>query len=183
LHPKCKDWSPDSSKGLNRCIVKRVIISLFLSVLFLGSLVPGMNAQEPYFRLKDLSNQWKEYDDLKGPRLTVIDFWATWCQPCVQAIPHLNTMSALYAERGVAFIGVSVDGPRNQSKISPFIKSMGVSYPILRDINSELMSELNVSAVPTLLIYDSSGKLVHTHEGFRPGDEVLISEMIESSLE
>lgn len=183
MHQKCKDRSQVSSKWLNRCIVKRVIISLFLSVLFMGSLVSGVYAQEPYFRLKDLSNQWKEYDDLKGPRLTVIDFWATWCQPCVQAIPHLNTMSAQYAERGVAFIGVSVDGPRNQSKISPFIKSMGVAYPILRDINSELMSELNVTAVPTLLIYDSSGELVHIHEGFRPGDEDLISEMIESSLE
>ena len=183
LHQKCKVWSRGASKAPNSCIVKRVITSLFLSVLFLGSLVPVVSAQEPYFRLKDLSNQWKEYDDLKGASLTVIDFWATWCQPCVQAIPHLNTISAQYAEKGVAFIGVSVDGPRNQSKINPFIKSMGVSYPILRDINSELMSELNVSAVPTLLIYDSSGELVNIHEGFRPGDELIVSEMIESALD
>ena len=180
---KCKVRSQVSSKGLNRCIVKRIIIGLSLSVLFLGSLFQGMYAQEPHFRLKDLSNQWKEYDDLRGSSLTVIDFWATWCQPCVQSIPHLNTMSAQYAERGVAFIGVSIDGPRNQSKIGPFVKSMGVSYPILRDINSELMSELNVSAVPTLLIYDSSGELVNIHEGFRPGDELIVSEMIESALD
>jgi thiol-disulfide isomerase/thioredoxin len=168
-----------SSKQQNLSIVRRRIIGAILLAL----LANGMKAQEPYFRLKDLSNQWKEYDDLKGEKLTVVDFWATWCHPCVQSIPHLNEMASLYADRGVGFIGVSIDGPRNQSKVAPFIKSMGVTYPILRDINSELMSELNVTAVPTLLIYDSSGELVHIHEGFRPGDELTIGEAIESFLE
>lgn len=143
----------------------------------------AIDAQEPYFRLKDLSNQWIEYDELKGEQLTVIDFWATWCQPCVQSIPHLNEMAEEYKERGVNFIGVSVDGPRSQSKLAPFLNSMGVTYPILRDINSELMADLNVTAVPTLLIFDASGEMVHLHEGFRPGDETGIANEIESLLE
>ena len=168
-----------SSNDLNLSVVRSKIIGAILLAL----LVNGINAQEPYFRLKDLSNQWKEYGDLKGENLTVVDFWASWCQPCVQSIPHLNEMASLYADRGVGFIGVSIDGPRNQSKLTPFIKSMGVTYPILRDINTELMSELNVTAVPTLLIYDSSGDLVHIHEGYRPGDELAIGEAIESLLE
>ncbi len=54
---------------------------------------------------------------------------------------------------------------------------------ILRDINSELMSELGVTAVPTLLIYNAEGALVHIHEGFRPGDELSIRENIESFLD
>jgi len=168
-----------SSKELNTSILRRKIFAILFSALLLA----GLNGQEPYFRLKDLSNQWKEFGDLKGNNLTVVDFWATWCQPCVQSIPHLNEMALEYTDRGVSFIGVSIDGPRNQSKIAPFIKSMGVSYPILRDINSELMSELGVTAVPTLLIYNSLGELVHIHEGFRPGDELSISETIKSFLE
>ncbi len=59
---------------------------------------------------------------------------------------------------------------------------MGVSYPILRDINSELMSDLGVSAVPTLLVYDVDGELVYFHEGFRPGDEKTIRTHIEKFL-
>lgn len=159
--------------------MKRHLILLLISFLSASALL----AQEPYFRLKDLSNQWKEYGDLKGEQLTVIDFWASWCQPCVQSIPHLNQMAEEYADQGVTFIGVSVDGPRSQSKLAPFIKSMGVTYPILRDINSELMSELGVTAVPTLLIYDASGEMVHLHEGYRPGDEVSIASEIASLLE
>ncbi len=154
-----------------------------LTILLLLFFLSGLSAQEPYFRLKDLSNHWQEYSDLKGNSLTVIDFWATWCQPCVRSIPYLNEMASDFTDSGINFIGVSIDGPRNQSKIAPFTRSLGVSYPILRDINSELMSELGVTAVPTLLIYNAEGEMIHIHEGFRPGDERLIRETIESFLD
>jgi thiol-disulfide isomerase/thioredoxin len=141
-----------------------------------------LHGQDPVFRLRDLDNQWKEYEDLKGDRLTVIDFWATWCQPCIRSIPLLNEISNEFADKGVRFFGVSIDGPRNQSKIKPFIESMGVSYPILRDVNSELMSELGVTAVPTLLVIDAEGELTYFHEGYRPGDEEIIRNHIEDHL-
>ncbi len=140
------------------------------------------HAQEPYFRLRDLDNHWQEYGDLKGSNMTVIDFWATWCQPCVRSIPLLNDMAQEFADQGVQFIGVSIDGPRNQSKIAPFIQSMGVSYPVLRDLNSELMSDLNVTAVPTLLIYNAEGEQIYVHEGFRPGEEETIRQHIMQNL-
>lgn len=140
-------------------------------------------AQEPDFRLRDLENEWQEYSDLKGTRLTVIDFWATWCQPCVRSIPLLNDLAKEFVGSGVNFIGVSIDGPRNQSKIKPFVQSMGVEYSIIRDIDSEMMSDLGVTAVPTLLLYDAEGEQVFFHEGFRPGDEELIRDFIEKHLD
>ena len=141
-----------------------------------------VQGQEPVFRLRDLDNHWKEYNELKGTRLTVVDFWATWCQPCVKSIPLLSDMAEELEDQGVRFIGVSIDGPRNQSKIKPFVHSMGVSYPIIRDVNSELMLELGVTAVPTLMIYDAEGELLYFHEGFRPGDEETIREHIDKQL-
>jgi cytochrome c biogenesis protein CcmG/thiol:disulfide interchange protein DsbE len=140
-------------------------------------------AQEPDFRLRDLDNQWKEYSDLKGEELTIIDFWATWCQPCVRSIPLLSEIAQEFETQGVNFIGVSIDGPRNQSKIKPFMQSMGVNYPVIRDMDTELMSDLGVTAVPTLLIYDSNGDLVFFHEGFRPGDEDVVRTHIKEHLE
>jgi thiol-disulfide isomerase/thioredoxin len=141
-----------------------------------------VQGQEPVFRLRDLDNQWKEYHELKGTSLTVVDFWATWCQPCVRSIPLLSDMAEELEDRGVRFIGISIDGPRNQSKIKPFVHSMGVSYPIIRDVDSELMSELGVTAVPTLIIYNADGELLYFHEGFRPGDEKTIREHINKHL-
>jgi thiol-disulfide isomerase/thioredoxin len=153
------------------------------AMVILLSIITALKSQEPVFRLKDLDNQWKEYEDLKGDRLTVIDFWATWCQPCARSIPLLNEMAEEFDPQGVKFIGVSIDGTRNQSKIQPFIASMGVEYAIIRDIDSELMSELSVTAVPTLMVYDASGDLVYFHEGFKPGDEETIRNHIETFLD
>lgn len=157
-------------------IIRNSIITL---LLLFTSILEG---QEPQFRLRDLDNKWQEYENLKGSKLTVIDFWATWCQPCVRSIPLLNEIAEDFKARGVSFIGISIDGPRNQSKVKPFIQSMGVTYPIIRDVDSELMSELGVSAVPTLLIYDSGGELVYFHEGFKPGDEQTIRDHISEEL-
>ncbi len=155
----------------------------FVAGAFLLLLGTTIWAQEPDFRLRDLENQWKEYSDLKGNELTIIDFWATWCQPCIRSIPLLNEMAQEFESRGVNFIGVSIDGPRNQSKIQPFLQSMGVEYPVIRDIDSELMSDLGVTAVPTLLMYDSNGDLIFYHEGFRPGDEDILRSHIEENLD
>ena len=155
----------------------------FVAGTFLLLLGTTLWAQEPDFRLRDLENQWKEYSDLKGNELTIIDFWATWCQPCIRSIPLLNEMAEEFESRGVNFIGVSIDGPRNQSKIQPFLQSMGVEYPVIRDMDSELMSDLGVTAVPTILMYDSNGDLLFYHEGFRPGDEDILRGHIEKHLD
>jgi thiol-disulfide isomerase/thioredoxin len=152
---------------------------IFILLLPLTIILEG---QEPQFRLRDLDNKWQEYENIKGSQLTVIDFWATWCQPCVRSIPLLNEIAEEFETQGVSFIGISIDGPRNQSKVKPFIQSMGVTYPIIRDVDSELMAELGVSAVPTLLIYDSKGELVYFHEGFKPGDEQTIRDHISEQL-
>jgi thiol-disulfide isomerase/thioredoxin len=135
-------------------------IKLLIIVAIISAGILSMDAQEPDFRLRDLDNRWIEYHDIKGPRITVIDFWATWCQPCVRSIPVLIELSEELKKEGVNFVGISVDGTRNQSKIKPFAQSMGITYPVLRDVNSDLMADLGISAVPTLLVYDSEGTIV-----------------------
>lgn len=156
--------------------------TIVLGILVLLTGVINVYSQEPFFQLQDLENEWKEYEDVKGEKLTVIDFWATWCQPCVRSLPELIKISDEFKAEGVNLVGISIDGPRNQSKILPFVKSMGVNYSILRDVNSEVMMEMNVTSVPTLMIFDSKGEIVYSHEGFLPGDEVLIREEIRKNL-
>lgn len=130
------------------------------------------------FQYKDIDNNIRTYNELKGEKLTLIDFWATWCKPCNKAIPELNKIYNLYKSRGVEIIGVNCDGPRSVSKVAPMSKSLQIKYPVLIDINSELKAELNVLAFPTLIIINSEGKIVWVHEGFVSGDtEIIISEI------
>ncbi|MBN2807680.1 MAG: TlpA family protein disulfide reductase [Prolixibacteraceae bacterium] len=134
------------------------------------------------FSLPGEENQNVQFKDIQGDVLTVIDFWTSWCKPCLKAIPELIHLHEKYDSLGVAFIGINADGPRSVSKALPLAKSLGVNYPILFDTSGELISELNVTAFPTLLIIDRQRKVVFTHEGFSKNDGALIDEAIREAL-
>lgn len=130
------------------------------------------------FELKDLENNVKSFQELKGEKLTLIDFWATWCKPCNKAIPELNKIYDTFKSQGVEIIGINCDGPRSVSKVVPLSKALKIQYPILIDINSEIKTDLNILGLPTLIIVDDNDKIVWIHEGFVSGDaEVIIAEI------
>jgi len=139
-------------------------------------------AQLPEIEVKDINQNWISLDELNGEKFTVIDFWATWCKPCVTGIPKLNTLYAKFSDQGVEFVGINIDGPRNQSKVKPFAKSLGIKYPIILDPDQELVDYFNITAFPTLIVLNKKGKEVFIHEGFNPGDEQIISEELDKLL-
>ncbi|MFO7922279.1 MAG: TlpA disulfide reductase family protein [Bacteroidales bacterium] len=139
--------------------------------------------QKINFSLYDLENRQRSFAELKGEKLTVIDFWATWCRPCLRAVPELNDIYDTYREKGVSVIGINCDGPRSVSKVIPLSRSLQIRYHILKDMNADVMKRLNLSAFPTLLIADDDGSILWVHEGFIPGDEVIIKQQIEKYLD
>jgi len=158
--------------------MKTLIIMSFVLISTIGLSAQTVND----FELKDIENNTRTYNELKGEKLTLIDFWATWCGPCNKAIPELNKIYASYKSKGVEIIGINCDGPRSVSKVGPLSKSLQIQYPILIDINSELKTELNIMGLPTLTIVNSKGKIVWIHEGFVSGDEEIIISEIEKYL-
>lgn len=134
------------------------------------------------FQLKDTENTTQNYLELKGEKLTLIDFWTTWCKPCNKAIPELNKIYNSYKDKGVAIIGISCDGPRSIAKVAPLSKSLQIQYPILLDIDSEIKNRLNLMAFPTLILVNSKGKIIWIHEGFVSGDTELIINELERNL-
>ena len=151
-------------------------------LFFAGIIAISMKAQLPNLEVKDLNQNWVSLNDIKGEKLTVIDFWATWCKPCVSSIPKLNSIYEDFSKLGVEFIGINVDGPRNLAKVKPFATSLNIKYPIILDPNQDLVDEFNVNVFPTLIVINNAGKEVFIHEGFNPGDEKLIREELANLL-
>jgi peroxiredoxin len=124
----------------------------------------------PRFKTKDLAGHPLDLDRLlhRGP--VVLDFWATWCAPCIEALPELEGLHRRYGELGLTVIGVSVDGPRNFSRIRPFVASKGLHYPIVLDADGRLQQLYHVLAIPTAVLIDTTGSIVAVRVAYRPGE-------------
>ncbi len=155
--------------------------SFMISLFVFSTLLAGGKIRD--FKLQDINFQERSFSELQGEKLTIIDFWATWCKPCLKAIPKLNKLYENYSDQGVEIIGINVDSPRNTAKVKPFSRTYKIQYPVLRDPNSEISTELNVSQYPTLFIVNAENEIVFTHVGFLPGDEKMLQEELDKLLD
>jgi len=102
-------------------------------------------------------------DALLG-KVVLVNFWATWCEPCEREIPDLSRAYQKYRSRGVVFLGVLIDNPDSQ-KLLNFQSDHDMAYPVVRASRELLASFDNPEAYPTTYIYDRSGKQVYNHLG------------------
>ena len=128
------------------------------------------HARAPGFKLESVSGAKLDLATLRGKGPVLLDFWATWCKPCLAAIPELEAIHKEYSPRGLTLIGVSTDGPRNFSKVRPFVARQGITYPIALDEDGDMQQKYQVRAMPMTVLIDTSGAIVHVSQGFRPGE-------------
>jgi peroxiredoxin len=83
---------------------------------------------------------------------------------------------------GLTIVGVSVDGPRNHNKVRPFVKRMGLTYPVAIDQDGRLQQLYHVVALPTAVLIDTSGVVATARIGFRPGEGKSLEQKIEALL-
>ncbi len=153
-------------------------------VFFLACICCVMNAQViDDFALESTDNELMSLEEIKGSRLTIIDFWATWCKPCTKAMPKLDDIYEKYKDQGLSIVGISCDGPRSISKVASVANSLEISYTILKDIDCEIMNTYQYQTFPTLLLLDENNEVVWSHEGYVNGDEKTIESEVAGRLE
>lgn len=104
---------------------------------------------------------------LKG-KTVLINFWATWCGPCKEELPDIETISKQYASKGLVVIGVSEDqGPGLLKDVSGFAQKHGLSYQIVIDNNDIANAYGGINAIPTSFLVNKDGKIVKKWIGLR----------------
>jgi thiol-disulfide isomerase/thioredoxin len=149
----------------------------FLAALFTFALVavaPLHAALEnlgpaPDFKLTTLDGQEVTKESLKG-KVVVVDFWATWCGPCVQEIPGYIALQKKYAAQGVVIVGVSVDRG-SPDKVKQFAQKRGMNYPVGIDAGELVEQFGGIEAIPTTFLIDRAGNIRHRKVGGMEHDE------------
>ena len=96
--------------------------------------------------------------DKFGGKLLVLNFWASWCPPCIEETPSLNAFTTALAPRGVVVLGISIDA--NESFYKRFIRSQQVTFQTSRDPEAEISSSYGTVQIPETYIIDRSGRVI-----------------------
>ena len=144
---------------------------------------PTLPRSAPGFSLTDLSGKRVSNASLKG-KVVLLDFWATWCPPCVKSMPELQSLHAKYASRGFQVVGVSIDeGATAAAKVKKFIGAKRITYPIAIDSGKSAAWEaFRVKAVPAAYLLDREGRIVAQWTG-APADMAQLEAKLEELLQ
>ena len=102
-------------------------------------------------------------------QVVMINFWASWCGPCREEMPLLDTIYRKYNRLGFTLLGVNVEP--DSKAADAWLQQTPVTFPILYDKDSKVSKLYDVAGMPSTVIIDRSGKLRVLHRGYKPGDE------------
>jgi thiol-disulfide isomerase/thioredoxin len=148
-----------------------------LSVFALVLLVAGLAAcvklpvlgRAPAWRLKDLEGREVSFAQFQG-KVVVVDFWATWCAPCVEEIPGYIRLQEKYGKDGLVVVGVSLDetGP---DRVKQFVRDKGMNYQVVMGDENVQALFGGMTVIPTTFLIDRTGQIRDRKTGAEPADE------------
>lgn len=156
---------------------KTVVISLFIMIFTapLSYAEEIENMPAPDFTLKSNTGSNIRLAEQRG-NVVMLNFWASWCAPCRQEMPHLNALSEQYSPLGFNLLGINVD--EDSLAAERAINELKVAFPVLFDPDSSTADLLAVDAMPTTIIIDKDGNIRHWHRGYQSGYEDSYAEQV-----
>ena len=122
------------------------------------------------------------FSDFKG-KVLILDFYATWCEPCRRSVPHLIELQKKYEDQGLHVIGLNVGGEDDEAKVPDFANEFGIQYTLAKP-DDELVTFLmaNNDASPQTFVFDRQGQLAERLIGFGPNAGQRIDSAVEVAL-
>jgi len=131
------------------------------------------------FLLPDLEGKKHKLSDYRG-KVLLVNFWASWCPPCIHEMPELQKLQAHFT--GKPFAVVSINVGEQKDKVSQFVRSLRLDLPVLLDARSKTYKHWQVSILPTSFLIDSSGRIRYRIRGNPGWDNTEILTTIDEML-
>ena len=161
--PNSNSYCPITIRRSTRAPLVLVLAMILLAI------IAGATTQVHAFQLKDTSGSPQRLVDLKG-KWVVVNFWATWCAPCVKEIPELAAFATAQGDK-VRLLGIALDWDEtgkpeaDERKVKAFAKKIGHTYPLVlgNDASEKMFGKMK--GLPTTIVYDPAGKIVYQKTG------------------
>lgn len=160
------------------------LLRSFVVILILTGVVLNMAAIEVGDSLADtelplLDGSTIRVADLNAD-LIYLDIWATWCVPCRLSLPWMNGLQQRYVDRGLQVVAISID--HKKETLDAYVAANALNIHVGHDPQAILPAAWQISVMPTALILDRNGTVLHIHQGFRETDKEALEELITTLL-
>ena len=149
-------------------VAENIIVYASITAADPTSIAVQQNVQDikpaPKYSATTLDGRPASLEEFRGNPV-IVNVWATWCIPCRQEMPALETLYNKYSHEGLQIVGVSVDGPGTPQRIKSFIDRMGITYTILHDPDDKFSRAFRTIGVPESFLINSNGEIVHAWKG------------------
>lgn len=155
---------------------------LLASLLTLTSIPFTAHADPVSFSIKDLPTGTLrgEVPDLSKANLIFLDFWASWCTPCLASLPFYDQLQKKYKDQGVVFIGLSEDDSIEDAQ--KLLKKVPFSFAALWDEKRKVANQLKIESIPVLVVLDRHGKIISIERGFTEKKKAALPGQIDAWL-
>ena len=135
------------------------------------------------FSLETVDGKTVSLSDYVGKNVIMLDFWATWCEPCLAAMPHLNEIYKEHKDEGFVLLSISMDGPDTVAEVRSYTQRHNLAFPVLLDQESRAVSLYNPKrSAPFSVLVAKDGTILHKRDGYQPGDEIAIEQEVVEAL-
>ncbi len=142
---------------------------------------PEEGHQAPDFTLKTLDGKTARLSELRGKKVVLINFWATWCPPCRLEMPTMQKIYTEYKDKGFEVLAVNIE-PDAKEEISEFMKELRLTFPVLLDPDMKVTRKYRLIGLPVSLLIDRQGIIRSKDIGYHDWTDKESRRQVESLL-
>lgn len=147
-----------------------------------GAKVPAQVAP-PDFELSTVDGRSERLSEHLGKEVVLLDFWATFCEPCLAGMPHLDALYRKHRAEGFVVLGIAIDGPDSVAQVKTAASKLGISFPILLDQETRVVALYNPkTSAPYSVLIGRDGRILKKQEGYTTGNAATVEHDIEAAL-
>ncbi len=148
--------------------MRHLLLTLTLAASALAQAAVTPQSAAPDFTLKRVDGPNLRLQEQRG-QVVLVNFWATWCGPCRQEMPHLNRLYDKYRASGFTLLGVNIDDDPKQAVQTA--ARLGLRFPVLLDADKAVTRLYDLGSMPATVLIDRDGRVRYLHRGYREGME------------